>query len=311
MKQVRCAIYTRKSSEEGLEQSFNSLDAQRESCAAYILSQASEGWTCVHDIYDDGGISGGTLERPALQRMLADVTAGRIDIIVVYKVDRLTRSLLDFSKLVELFDKAGTSFVSVTQSFNTTTSMGRLSPLAAMPITALDLTKAGVTAGSLSKADVWPEGSRRKSSASLLRPNVPSQVSRLVQIMIGISGHGIGFGPLGENHGIVRMNVLHGAAVPATMDEAGLAPYFHRTPIFVAPEADEVDGGFYGHTISCTGCQPPYMERAAWMRVSYRVCGRNFQGRRMAAWPLFEHKLAQAALRSVSAARRVRVEVFD
>jgi DNA invertase Pin-like site-specific DNA recombinase len=126
MKQVRCAIYTRKSSDEGLEQSFNSLDAQREACAAYILSQASEGWVEVAGHYDDGGLSGGTLERPALQRLLADVAAGAIDIIVVYKVDRLTRSLLDFSRLVEAFDAAGASFVSVTQSFNTTTSMGRL-----------------------------------------------------------------------------------------------------------------------------------------------------------------------------------------
>ena len=126
MKTVRCAIYTRKSSEEGLEQGFNSLDAQREACAAYILSQASEGWTLIPEMYDDGGISGGTLERPALQRLLGEIAAGPIDIIVVYKVDRLTRSLLDFSKLVEAFDKAGTSFVSITQSFNTTTSMGRL-----------------------------------------------------------------------------------------------------------------------------------------------------------------------------------------
>ncbi len=123
---VRCAIYTRKSSEEGLEQDFNSLDAQREACSAYILSQASEGWVLSGERYDDGGISGGTLARPALQRLLADVAGGEIDIIVVYKVDRLTRSLLDFSKLVEAFDAAGTSFVSVTQSFNTTTSMGRL-----------------------------------------------------------------------------------------------------------------------------------------------------------------------------------------
>jgi len=123
---VRCAIYTRKSSEEGLEQGFNSLDAQREACAAYILSQAGEGWQDVRARYDDGGLSGGTLERPALQRLLADVAAGQIDIIVVYKVDRLTRSLLDFAKLVERFDQASVSFVSVTQSFNTTTSMGRL-----------------------------------------------------------------------------------------------------------------------------------------------------------------------------------------
>ena len=126
MKAVRCAIYTRKSSEEGLEQDFNSLDAQREACAAYIASQASEGWSLLPEPYDDGGISGGTLERPALQRLLEDVAQGRIDIIVVYKVDRLTRSLLDFAKLVEAFDQAEVSFVSVTQSFNTTTSMGRL-----------------------------------------------------------------------------------------------------------------------------------------------------------------------------------------
>jgi site-specific DNA recombinase len=126
MNRVRCAIYTRKSSDEGLEQAFNSLDAQREACAAYVLSQASEGWSALPDVYDDGGLSGGSLERPALQRLLADIAAGRVDIIVVYKVDRLTRSLLDFAKLVEVFDKAGVSFVSITQSFNTTTSMGRL-----------------------------------------------------------------------------------------------------------------------------------------------------------------------------------------
>ncbi len=126
MKPVRCAIYTRKSSDEGLEQGFNSLDAQREACAAYILSQASEGWSAVAECYDDGGLSGGTLERPALKRLLADVADGKFDIIVVYKVDRLTRSLLDFARLVEVFDQVGVSFVSITQSFNTTTSMGRL-----------------------------------------------------------------------------------------------------------------------------------------------------------------------------------------
>ena len=126
MKTVRCAIYTRKSSDEGLEQAFNSLDAQREACAAYVLSQASEGWNALREIYDDGGLSGGTLERPALQRLLAEVDAGGIDIIVVYKVDRLTRSLFDFAKLVERLDTHKVSFVSVTQSFNTTTSMGRL-----------------------------------------------------------------------------------------------------------------------------------------------------------------------------------------
>lgn len=123
---IRCAIYTRKSSEEGLEQDFNSLDAQYGACSAYVASQASEGWVLLRERYDDGGISGGTLERPALQRLLTDIAAGKVDIVVVYKVDRLTRSLLDFAKLVEALDKADTAFVSITQSFNTTTSMGRL-----------------------------------------------------------------------------------------------------------------------------------------------------------------------------------------
>jgi len=125
-KKLRCAIYTRKSTEEGLEKEFNSLDAQREACAAYVLSQSHEGWTQLADHYDDGGFSGGSMERPALQRLLADVAMGKIDIIVVYKIDRLTRSLADFAKIVETFDAADCSFVSVTQSFNTTSSMGRL-----------------------------------------------------------------------------------------------------------------------------------------------------------------------------------------
>ena len=123
---IRCAIYTRKSSEDGLEQEFNSLHAQREACAAYVASQKGEGWTLLPAHYDDGGISGGTLERPALQRLLADVDEGRVDQVIVYKVDRLTRSLADFAKLVERLDRAEASFVSVTQSFNTATSMGRL-----------------------------------------------------------------------------------------------------------------------------------------------------------------------------------------
>jgi len=122
----RCAIYTRKSSEEGLEQSFNSLDAQRESCAAFISSQKQEGWRVLPTAYDDGGYSGGTLERPALKQLLQDVEQHKLDTIVVYKVDRLTRSLPDFAKIVEILDVHGVSFVSVTQQFNTTTSMGRL-----------------------------------------------------------------------------------------------------------------------------------------------------------------------------------------
>ena len=122
----RCALYTRKSTEEGLEQEFNSLDAQREACAAYVKSQASEGWRALEARYDDGGFSGGTMERPAVQRLLADIAAGRVDVVVVYKIDRLTRALADFARIIELFDTHGVSFVSVTQAFNTTSSMGRL-----------------------------------------------------------------------------------------------------------------------------------------------------------------------------------------
>lgn len=125
-KQIRCAIYTRKSSEEGLEQDFNSLDAQREACEAYIKSQMHEGWVLIEKQYNDGGFSGGNMERPAFQELLSDIESDEIDIVVVYKVDRLTRSLMDFAKIIDIFDKHETSFVSITQQFNTTTSMGRL-----------------------------------------------------------------------------------------------------------------------------------------------------------------------------------------
>lgn len=123
---LRCAIYTRVSTDAGLEQDFNSLDAQREASESYIKSQTHEGWKLVRTAYDDGGYSGGSLVRPALQKLLEDIKAGLIDVVLVYKVDRLTRSLADFAKLVELFDAHGVSFVSVTQAFNTTSSMGRL-----------------------------------------------------------------------------------------------------------------------------------------------------------------------------------------
>ena len=125
-KKLRCAVYTRKSTDEGLDKEFNTLDAQREACEAYVASQRAEGWTLVRDRYDDGGFSGGTLERPALKRLLADIEQGLVDVIVVYKIDRLSRSLMDFAKLVETMETHGVTFVSVTQSFNTTTSMGRL-----------------------------------------------------------------------------------------------------------------------------------------------------------------------------------------
>jgi site-specific DNA recombinase len=123
---LRCAVYTRKSTDEGLEKEFSSLDAQREACEAYIVSQRHEGWVLVADSYDDGGFSGGSMQRPGLKRLLDDVGVGKVDIILVYKVDRLTRALSDFAKIVDILDAAGASFVSITQAFNTTTSMGRL-----------------------------------------------------------------------------------------------------------------------------------------------------------------------------------------
>jgi site-specific DNA recombinase len=126
IRKLRCAVYTRKSTEEGLEQEFNSLDAQREACEAYVASQKAEGWLLTPDHYDDGGYSGGTLERPALKRLIADIEAKKIDVVIVYKIDRLSRSLMDFARLVDVFDRNSVTFVSVTQSFNTTTSMGRL-----------------------------------------------------------------------------------------------------------------------------------------------------------------------------------------
>jgi DNA invertase Pin-like site-specific DNA recombinase len=125
-RKLRCADYTRKSTDEGLDKEFNTLDAQRDVCEAYVASQRAEGWVLVRDRYDDGGFSGGTLERPALRRLLADIEQGLVDVIEVYKIDRLSRSLMDFARLVETFEAHGVTFVSVTQSFNTTTSMGRL-----------------------------------------------------------------------------------------------------------------------------------------------------------------------------------------
>ena len=129
LRQLNCAIYTRKSTEEGLEQEFNTLDAQRESAECYIKSQEAEGWVCLPEHYDDGGYTGGNMERPALKRLLTDIEAGKVDCVIVYKVDRLSRSLMDFAKMLEVFERKRVAFVSVTQQFNTTNSMGRLTCL--------------------------------------------------------------------------------------------------------------------------------------------------------------------------------------
>jgi site-specific DNA recombinase len=152
VKPVRCAIYTRVSTEHGLDQEFNSLDAQYEAASAYIKSQAHAGWTLIRSRYDDGGYSGGSTDRPDLQKLLDDIRARKIDVIVVYKVDRLTRSLADFAKLVELFDAHGVSFVSVTQQFNTTTSMGRLTLNRSASACGFSLARTWVRAGGRSQS---------------------------------------------------------------------------------------------------------------------------------------------------------------
>jgi len=281
MNTVRCAIYTRKSSDEGLEQDFNSLDAQREACAAYVLSQASEGWKLLPELYDDGGISGGTLARPALRRLLDEVEAGRIDIIVVYKVDRLTRSLLDFAKLVEAFDAAGTSFVSVTQSFNTTTSMGRLTLNMLLSFAQFErevtaerirdkiaASKAkGMWMGGTPPLGYRPDGRTLaivEDQASIVRDifarylelgNVRLLADQLIgegiAMPVRISGKGQSFG-----------------GCPLTR---GQIYYMLKNPVYAGKIAHK--GKLY------PGNQPPIIDRDLWDRVQERLSA-NMQGRR-------------------------------
>jgi len=281
MKQVRCAIYTRKSSEDGLEQGFNSLHAQREACAAYVLSQASEGWTLLPGEYDDGGLSGGTLQRPALQRLLADVAAGKIDIIVVYKVDRLTRSLLDFAKLVEALDQSGTSFVSITQSFNTTTSMGRLTLNMLLSFAQFE-------------REVTAERIRDKIAASKAKGMWMGGIPPL-----GYEPNGRSLAVVEEHAAIVRdiharyrklgnvrlvadQLVAEGITTPvrtlSTGKRYGGAPFSRgqlyailRNPIYVGEIAHK--GRSY------PGQHPPILERAEWEAVQRRLDG-NIQGER-------------------------------
>ena len=154
---LRCAVYTRKSSDEGLEQEFNSLHAQREACEAYIVSQKHEGWRVVKTHYDDGGFSGGNMERPALKRLLEDIETGKVNVVIVYKVDRLTSSLADFAKIIKRFDKQGVSFVSVTQQFNTSSSMGRLTLNVLLSLAKI---RTGSERGSVSETRLRPQRER-------------------------------------------------------------------------------------------------------------------------------------------------------
>ena len=169
----RCAIYTRKSTDEGLDQEYNSLEAQRDAGLAFVASQRHEGWVAVGDGYDDGGYSGGNLDRPGLKRLMADIEAGKIDIVVVYKIDRLTRALSDFAKLVDVFDRNGVSFVSVTQQFNTTTSMGRLTLNILLSFAQFEREVTGERTGSL-----FPNPSRMRITVGWHLPAVlPIQVA--------------------------------------------------------------------------------------------------------------------------------------
>ncbi len=193
----RCAIYTRKSTEEGLEQDFNSLDAQREACHAYIMSQKSEGWAALKDHYDDGGFSGGNMDRPALKKLMEDIQAGKVHIVVVYKIDRLTRSLMDFAKLVDVFDKHGVTFVSVTQSFNTTTSMGRLTLNVLLSFAQFEREVTGERirdkVAASKKKGMWmgggvPMGYQVKDRALIPHPQNAEQVLKIFQMYLEVGG---------------------------------------------------------------------------------------------------------------------------
>jgi len=281
MKQVRCAIYTRKSSEDGLEQGFNSLHAQREACAAYVLSQASEGWTLLAGEYDDGGLSGGTLQRPALQRLLGDVATGKVDIIVVYKVDRLTRSLLDFAKLVEALDRAGTSFVSITQSFNTTTSMGRLTLNMLLSFAQFE-------------REVTAERIRDKISASKAKGMWMGGIPPL-----GYKPAGRSLAIIEEHAAIVRdiharylrlgnvrlvadQLIAEGIAAPVRTLSTGKrygGAQFSRGQLYAILRNPIYVGEIAHKGRSYPGQHPPILERAEWEAVQRRLDG-NIQGER-------------------------------
>jgi site-specific DNA recombinase len=178
---IRCAIYTRKSTEEGLDQEFNSLDAQREAGEAYIASQRQVGWRLLAQRYDDGGFSGGTLDRPALQRLLADVDTHQVDCVVVYKVDRLSRSLLDFARLMDRFDQRSVSFVSVTQQFNTTTSLGRLT--LNILLSFAHYAERAIMQSCCAKVAVW------RTSRSHWTPHYPSSNNEAISALAAPTGH--------------------------------------------------------------------------------------------------------------------------
>jgi site-specific DNA recombinase len=207
--QIRCAIYTRKSTEEGLEQEFNSLDAQRESGEAYIASQKNEGWVCVPDRYDDGGFTGGNMDRPALKRLMADIEAGKVDCIVVYKVDRLSRSLIDFARMMEIFERKKVSFVSVTQQFNTTQSMGRLTLNILLSFAQFE-------------REIISEFGNERRPASKSRRAFSLTDGVAESARVGRRGGGSALSPLGRRFGVAGRTAPEGPPCPGNARTLGL-----------------------------------------------------------------------------------------
>jgi site-specific DNA recombinase len=271
----RCAIYTRKSSEEGLEQGFNSLHAQREACEAFIKSQQSEGWRLVPKSYDDGGISGGTMERPALQRLLADIGEGKVDVVVVYKVDRLTRSLADFAKMVEVFDAQGVSFVSVTQQFNTTTSMGRLTLNVLLSFAQFEREVTGERIrdklAASKKKGMWmggfvPFGYQAKERKLLINPTEAELVRQIFE-RYNVLGNVRHLKKEFDERGITRK---HWRGNQTRFSRGGLYNML-RNPIYV--------GEIAHRDVSYPGLHEPVVDRALWDSVQSRLTGQGVRTR--------------------------------
>jgi DNA invertase Pin-like site-specific DNA recombinase len=268
---IRCAIYTRKSSEEGLEQSFNSLDAQREACEAYIKSQKHEGWQMVATHYDDGGYSGGNTERPALKQLMTDVCNGKINVIVVYKVDRLTRSLADFAKLVEQFDKFGVSFVSITQQFNTTTSMGRLTLNVLLSFAQFEreVTGEGIRdkIAASKKKGMWMGGAVPLGYMAHDRKLVVAE-AEVATVRI-IFSEFLRLGNVHSLHGWLRENEI----------KTRLGNYFARGPLYMMLRNPHYLGLIKHKHESYPGAHPAIIDRDLWDQVQALLDG-NIRGKR-------------------------------
>jgi DNA invertase Pin-like site-specific DNA recombinase len=278
----RCAIYTRKSSEEGLEQDFNSLHAQREACEAFIRSQAGEGWRLISTAYDDGGLSGGTMERPALKRLLADISSGGIDVVVVYKVHRLTRSLSDFAKMVEVFDARGVSFVAVTQQFNTTTSMGRLTLNVLLSFAQFEREVTGERirdkiAASRRKGlwmgDVAPLGYDLRDRCLIVNEAEAATVKLIYELYLKLGSVRL------LKHELDRRGVISKVRVSRKASTSGGLP-FSRGALYELLANPVYIGQVRQRRQVHPGQHPPILERSLWEKVQHRLHGRAARGAR-------------------------------